>query len=256
MVDSGEDSDYPDGSDPNYPQNPGISMIEGWEDDVISYLYSVGVNTENFEFYIGTHAHSDHIGTADEVIREFQPERVYLQEYSDQYISSPIQYMDNQYIYDRAVAAAREVGAELIQDFSTEDLSGIHSPVFTLGNDMTVEIMNYGFSHMMISNANDMSLGVKVSANGKTAFLAVDINNTLGAENTLAGQLGHVDLLCMGHHGYYGSNTPGYMDALSPDLLILPGNVQAVSTVGTRSTYTILKELSQNGVPMYATALY
>ena len=36
---------------------------------------------------------------------------------------------------------------------------------------MTVEIMNYGFSHMMISNANDMSLGVKVSANGKTAFL-------------------------------------------------------------------------------------
>ena len=46
------------------------------------------------------------------------------------------------------------------------------------------------------------------------------------------------------------------MDALSPDLLILPGNVQAVSTVGTRSTYTILKELSQNGVPMYATALY
>ena len=160
MVDSGEDSDYPDGSDPNYPQNPGISMIEGWEDDVISYLYSVGVNTENFEFYIGTHAHSDHIGTADEVIREFQPERVYLQEYSDQYISSPIQYMDNQYIYDRAVAAAREVGAELIQDFSTEDLSGIHSPVFTLGNDMTVEIMNYGFSHMMISNANDMSLGV------------------------------------------------------------------------------------------------
>lgn len=256
MVDSGEDSDYPDGSDPNYPQNPGISMIEGWEDDVISYLYSVGVNTENFEFYIGTHAHSDHIGTADEVIREFQPERVYLQEYSDQYISSPIQYMDNQYIYDRAVAAAREVGAELIQDFSTEDLSGIHSPVFTLGNDMTVEIMNYGFSHMMISNANDMSLGVKVSANGKTAFLAGDINNTLGAENTLAGQLGHVDLLCMGHHGYYGSNTPGYMDALSPDLLILPGNVQAVSTVGTRSTYTILKGLSQNGVPMYATALY
>ena len=57
--------------------------------------------------------------------------------------------------------------------------------------------MNYGFSHMMISNANDMSLGVKVSANGKTAFLAGDINNTLGAENTLAGQLGHVDLLCM-----------------------------------------------------------
>ena len=76
-------------------------------------------------------------------------------------------------------------------------------------------------------------------------------SNTLGAENTLAGQLGHVDLLCMGHHGFYGSNTPGYMDALSPDLLILPGNVQAVSAVGTRSTYTILKELSQNGCLLY-----
>ena len=57
MVDSGEDSDYPDGSDPNYPQNPGISMIEGWEDDVISYLYSVGVNTENLSF-ISEHMHT------------------------------------------------------------------------------------------------------------------------------------------------------------------------------------------------------
>ena len=132
MVDSGEDSDYPDGSDPNYPQNPGISMIEGWEDDVISYLYSVGV-IQNFEFYIGTHAHSDHIGTADEVIREFQPEGFIFRNIAINIFRVLIFNRMDINFYDRAVAAAREVGAELIQDFSTEYLSGIHSPVFTLG---------------------------------------------------------------------------------------------------------------------------
>lgn len=256
MVDSGEDSDYPDGSDPKYPQNMWIAQIDGYEEDVISYLNSVGVTTDNFDFYIGTHAHSDHIGTADEVIRAFHPKRVYLQEYSDAYISSSSKYMDNQYVYDHAIEAAKEVGAELIQDFSMEDPSSDQYPIFTLGNDMTIEIVNYGFSHTMINDANDMSLGVKVTANGKTAFLAGDINNTFGSEDVLAGQLGHVDLLCMGHHGYYGSNTPAYIDALSPNVAIIPGNFQAVSTVGARSTYMLLKEFEQKGVPVYATALY
>lgn len=66
MVDSGEDNDYPDGSDPRYPLRAGITKGLGFENQVISYLESMGVTKDNFEFYIGTHPHSDHIGSADE----------------------------------------------------------------------------------------------------------------------------------------------------------------------------------------------
>lgn len=73
MVDSGEDNDYPDGSDPRYPLRAGITKGLGFENQVISYLTSKGVTEDNFEFYIGTHPHSDHIGSADEIIRAFHP---------------------------------------------------------------------------------------------------------------------------------------------------------------------------------------
>ena len=74
---------------------------------------------------------------------------------------------------------------------------------------MTIEIMNYGGNYKTSPkpDANYFSLGVKVTANGKTAFLSGDINNYEGAETKLAQQLGHVDILTLGHHGYYGSNT-------------------------------------------------
>ena len=115
-MDSGEDSDYPDGSDPRYPLRPGIVKGSGVEDAVVAYLKNLGVNSGNLEFYLGTHPHSDHIGSADEIIREFRPQRVYLAEYQDSFISDEARLWDNQYVYDRAIAAAKETGAILIQN--------------------------------------------------------------------------------------------------------------------------------------------
>lgn len=97
MVDSGEDNDYPDGSDPRYPLRAGITKGLGFENQVISYLKSMGVTKDNFEFYIGTHPHSDHIGSADEIIRAFHPKRVYLEPYSDSDITDSTHYWDNLY---------------------------------------------------------------------------------------------------------------------------------------------------------------
>lgn len=127
MIDSGEDSDRPDGSDWRYPLRPGISTI-GYERQVISYMKSIGVNSSNLDFYIGTHPHSDHIGSADEVIREFKPKRVYIGEYSDSMVYNSSNLWDNLYVYDKMIAAANDVGATIIQKFTedtTKDLSAI-----------------------------------------------------------------------------------------------------------------------------------
>ena len=83
MVDSGEDWDYPNGEDPKYPLRDGISKNVGYEQQVIHYLEKMGV--QKLDFYIGTHAHSDHIGSGDEILDHFPTDRLYISEYDDSY---------------------------------------------------------------------------------------------------------------------------------------------------------------------------
>lgn len=456
MVDSGEDSDYPDGSDSRYPYRPGIITSAGQENTVISYLRSRGVNESNFEFYIATHPHSDHIGSGDEIIRTFKPKRVYIEPYSDERISNSTHLFDNLYVYDHVISAAKDTGATLIQYFDpdapvypqtvtiqgtitwqnsseeaalvslppeavsveltcqsdTEDVktfsvspefssengtwtytftgvpkyddakaelhyqitpsadnavftasedspydfictpanpdtddtehavtadaqtavlfsasdfpdavidesepavtsvltdglssdaiaesdqvtadspldptnlqegqesasarSGIYeneqgskaSPIFYLGgkDGLQIEIMNYGVydSWGALPDANYFSLGVKVTSmqTGATAFLSGDINNYIGAETSLAQKLGHVDLLKLGHHGSYGSNTSSYIRALSPKMAVMTGTFAYVTSRTFRtetSTLDTLLEMGANNIPLYPTAWY
>lgn len=207
FVDSGEDRDYPNGSDPRYPLRPHIvTSGPDYEGELWRYLGQIGVNASNVDFYIGTHPHSDHIGTADTVIERYKPKRIYTPEYSDLWISDPARLWDNQYVYDQLVDAASKAetdyGASLIQHLDpaapvVPDPSTPHtaSPVFEFG-DMQVEIVNYSEDYKYpgaLSDANLMSWGVKVTAHGKTAFLSGDIEKTDGDESRLATEIGKVD---------------------------------------------------------------
>lgn len=452
MVDSGEDTDYPDGSDSRYPDRDGITKTFGFEDEVIAYLKSAGVTTDNFEFYIGTHPHSDHIGSADEVIRAFHPKRVYIQEYKDSYISSTGNLWDNLYVYDNMISAAKDTGATLIQNFdasrpiypekvdytgsiiwidsndkdglrpdslevqltnnSTQEIqsltvipdesdnwnyqfenlqkyddtkteyeytaslvsipdeytlrdsgngqftlthrsSGIgtypdtssedsgediliteeektllknapepglsdsassfsdntgtsdglkttsipitdqvdptepldpnngtadsdsgqegqyedlnqdttSTPDFTLGDAMEIHIVNYDTDYKTNPkpDANYFSLGVLVEANGKRAFLSGDINNYEGTETALAEQLGSVDILTLGHHGYYGSNTYSYITRLDPEIMVIAGTYSGISNKsmnGESGTLDTLIAMGEKGSKFYATEWY
>ena len=69
IIDGGEDADLPDGSDPRYPARTGIAVAAASTTDwLLQYLDDQGVNDPNVAFYLGTHAHSDHIANADEII--------------------------------------------------------------------------------------------------------------------------------------------------------------------------------------------
>lgn len=223
MVDSGEDSSYPDGSDPRYPLRNGITKGDGHENEVAEYLESVGVTSENFDFYIGTHPHSDHIGSASQIIRRFKPKRIYTPSYDDSYITDPARLWDNRYVYDRLIEAANEAaaeyGAELIQSFGGDGTG------FYLGSAY-IQLYNTDTSYQAegVFDANCFSLGVKVTAGGYTAFLAGDINNFTGSEDRIAPELGHIDFLKMGHHGNPGSNTESYLMMLCPELVMQTGD--------------------------------
>lgn len=129
MIDSGEDADYPSGSDSRYPLCSGITQGIGYEEDVIAYLRAAGVTKDNFD----------------------------------------------------------------------------------------------------------------------------------GSETALKNELGHVDVLILGHHGYYGSNSNAYVTGLTPQMLILPGTHSAVSSnalPGDKALIDTLMEMGQKGVPLYATGWY
>ncbi|MGC9807246.1 MBL fold metallo-hydrolase [Schaalia odontolytica] len=62
IIDGGEDADLPDGSDPRYPVRTGTAAAAGSTTEwLMQYLDDQGLNDTNVAFYLGTHAHSDHI---------------------------------------------------------------------------------------------------------------------------------------------------------------------------------------------------
>lgn len=231
VVDSGEDDDYPDGSDPRYPPRDSTIIGGGHEDEVIAYMRKIGVTQDNLDFYIGTHSHSDHIGSAPDIIEAFHPKAIYLSVYDDSLITDEARLWDNQFVYDKFLDAAKwaqdAYGARFIQhldsSYAGADDSDKGSPVFMLG-DAKIEILNYDETYLQtkVPDANYFSYGVKITAaNGRTAFLAGDINNYtdgdgngVGDEDRLKDVVGPVDLLKLGHHGAAGSNSSDYLRAI------------------------------------------
>jgi choline binding protein E len=142
----------------------------------MDYMSSQGVTSSNLVFYLGTHPHSDHIDNADDIIYRFRPKAIFSPEYSDSWISDPRTLWDNQWVYDRMIAAAswaqRSYGATLVQhvrDYGTHVQIG----------DMDIQIIPFdpeeSYKHHPIRDANLLGWGSVVSAFGHRAFLAADL---------------------------------------------------------------------------------
>lgn len=126
MIDGGEGQGAPDGSDPRYPLRPGTTPAsKGDTQRILDYMSSQGVTSSNLAFYLGTHPHSDHIDNADDIIYRFHPQVIFSPEYSDAWISNPNALWDNQWVYDRMIAAAswaqRSYGAQIVQHVRNYD---------------------------------------------------------------------------------------------------------------------------------------
>ena len=225
MIDGSEGVGAPDGKDPRYPLRDGV--VPGWAGDtdrVLGYMSNHGVTSSNLAFYLGTHAHSDHIDNADDIIRKFRPKVILSPEYSDAWITDKSRLWDNQWVYDNMMAAARwaqgAYGASIVQnvkDYNTH---------ITLG-DMDVQIIPTdpaeNYKKTGVRDANLIAYTAKVSAFGHSAYLAADLEADGGYEDRIAPIVGHVDMLKAGHHGLPTSNSPAFMKALSPSMIAQTG---------------------------------
>ncbi len=235
IIDGGEDSDLPDGSDPRYPVRSGTAAATNTSTEwLLKYLDDQGVNETNVAFYLGTHAHSDHIANADDIIYKYRPKVILSPEYSDAWITDENGLWDNQYVYDQMVTAANwavdSYGATFIQR-----TDGYNTHI-TLG-DADLQVIPFDvdeyYKTQGTTDANLMGWGMKVTANGHSAFLAADLMSTEsdwetpnGFEDRIAEEVGEVDMLKAGHHGLESSNSIPFMQKLHPGAIVQTGNAE------------------------------
>ena len=248
LIDMGEDYDFPDGSNPRYPDRWGITMDNDQvlEDRLFRHLKQVGV--EKLDFILGTHVHSDHIGSADEVLKHYPVDKFYLKRYSDERITTQWRLWDNLYNYDNAVKTALERGVNLIQDISDNDSH------FTMG-DMDIQLYNYKNEYdsegklKKVFDDNSNSIVAVITVAGKRIYLGGDLDNAEGAEDKLGPVIGKVDMMKWNHH-YDAtiSNTVNFINNLSPSIVVQTSG----SDINRKSTRALLREKNIKIVKAYS----
>lgn len=206
MVDAGEDSDYPANKPHlNYP---------GYEEDVCNYLLkncASADGTVTIDFVVGTHAHSDHIGGFDTVINhpKINVKKAYLKPYNEKdiFIYERLSW-DNTEVYEQMKNALIENNVEIVEDF--DELK-------TALGDFKVTFYNGKYKKRLVKYGENVnSVVTLLECNEFRCLLAGDLNNKDFDEYRLAGKIGKVDILKVGHHGYPFSSSRKWLKTLSP----------------------------------------
>lgn len=206
LIDAAEDSDYP-------PDKPNLKL-PGYEQQVLAYIKKHVRSAAGeivFDFVLGTHAHSDHLGGFDTIIndKDVIVKKAFLKKYCPEVINKYERTRwDNQEVYDQMIAALEARDVPVTDQFPDD---GVMFGNFKLDFFNT----EYDTSGKLVGE-NDNSVVIRVTKGACTALLTGDLDNLSGDEMRVARQVGHVDLLKLGHHGNLGSTTWGFVHALRP----------------------------------------
>lgn len=177
----------------------------GDSNTIKSYLDSQGV--KELQYFVGTHAHEDHIGSADYILNSFKVGKVYF----------PKQQANTKTYTDFINAAKSKVG-------------GLTAPnvgdTFKLG-DATCTIL--APNSASYEDANDYSIVIKVQFGDNKFLLTGDAQATSEMEMVKKGLDLKADLLKVGHHGSKTSTSANFLSAVAPKY--------AVVSVGKGNTY-------------------
>lgn len=191
---------------------------KGYEEEVISYIKKVAADENgnvNFSFVLGTHIHYDHAGNFEAIFKDesITAEKAYFKVFSDK-VATELEWngWGNKATYDSILAVLEERSIPVISDLPDTE--------FRFG-DFILRFINTVTPEECYGNGeNASSVGVLITKGEKTAFLAADFTDDSGIEDIYAEVIGDVDLLKIGHHGYYGSSSADFLRVLKPEIAV------------------------------------
>lgn len=206
MIDAAEDTEFPS-------DKPHLNL-KGYEKEVCNYLIK-NCSDKNgmvtLDFVLGTHCHSDHIGGFDTVINHPQitVKKAFLKPYHEENIFiMERKRWDNTEVYTQMKKALTANNVPVVESFDNYS--------FKLG-DFNIKFFNGSYQKPNLKfGENVNSVVTLVEYNGLKALLAGDMNYKNGGEKLIAKQIDKVDLLKVGHHGYFGSTSFYMVKKLMP----------------------------------------
>ena len=239
MIDCAEDSDN--------PRNLEELELKGFEERVLKYVkdnFADENGKVHFDFILGTHSHSDHIGGFDTLLADENiiVDKAYLKRYEPYFIKDQeVEEWDNEEVYNQMLSAVKARGITLIQDIPTEQ--------FKLGT-FKLRFLNTEAPKETGIGENENAVALYVEDGDKKILLMADVNYLDGDEQAISKEIGKVDLVKLGHHGYgYSSGTP-FLTRTQPKIAIYT-NFRNQATFTVRMRVTLNSRSSQ-----YATADY
>lgn len=217
---------------------------KGYEKEVCDYIKKVcradrGVY---LDFILGTHCHYDHIGSFHALITdsEISIGKAYFKQFNPLIAKEyEVERWKIGEIYDRIIDDLNRKSVPVISSLPAEPFE-FGDFILQFYNTVTPETLEG-------KGENAASIGVKVTKGDKSVFLAADITKSTGLEELLADDIGDVDILKAGHHGYFGSSSSDFLEKLNPEMIIVTNQLGKVYP-NVKWNFTMKAK-----VPFYAT---
>jgi competence protein ComEC len=197
LIDAGGIADF---TQSNRPRKPSIDIGE----EVVSpYLWSRSIR--HLDVVVMTHAHEDHMGGLEAVIRNFRPAQLWTGAVGE----SPE--------WQRIRAAAQKYGVQ-IHEMRRGD------PFAFDGTRITVLAPSAEYE-ADAKPKNDDSLVLRIDFGSTSFLLAGDMEKRTERVLTSTGDLQSATVLKVGHHGSRTSSTPEFLDQLHPAFAIISDGI-------------------------------
>ncbi len=209
LIDSGEGDENPRKK----------TYYKGSRQTVIDYIKANCADSEGnicFDFVLATHIHYDHVGNMADIFREsnITAKKLFMKDFSPDFATDmEYNHWGNKETYEEILAVAQSKNIDLIADLPQEE--------FDFG-DFKIKFINTKTpSDLTGRGENVSSVGVLLEINGKKVFLASDFTGENELEKIYAEEIGEIDLLKIGHHGYYGSCSADFLRKTKPQIAIV-----------------------------------
>lgn len=181
-----------------------VIMIDAGDVDSFDKIdaYLQNLHVETIDYLILTHAHSDHIGSADDVLKNYKVKNVIMPKYTEE-------NMPTSRVYEDLLLALREAKPKIIaaKPGSTYEVGAL---------SMSILAPNGEYKEI-----NNSSVVTRITYQNKTFLFQGDAEKQSEKDILENGLPISADVLKLGHHGSKTSSIEAYLEAVHPSFAVI-----------------------------------